>query len=196
MIDILKDYDSVATRKGDKSDSVSDAHNNAKSNRKLVAKPLRKFLAPPQLSSTKQDQYKVATLADKNFVQDGRNMKHADIGKLEKLKEYQEYLRNELTAAQCPPKGPDLKRIQIYSTFFERLIQDFTTHGELLAEIKKEYDMTLSSFQTREEELTFLRTKVQKLLSQNENRMMLKFEKKKCKELENKIAVVEKDNAR
>ncbi len=56
--------------------------------------------------------------------------------------------------------------------------------------------MTISNFQTSEEELTFLRTKVQKLLSQNENRMMLKFEKKKCKELELKITKVEADNAR
>ena len=43
------------------------------------------------------------------------------------------------------------------------------------------------SFQEDERELNFLRTKVQKLLSQNENRLLLKYERKKGKELENKL---------
>ena len=56
--------------------------------------------------------------------------------------------------------------------------------------------MTLSSFKSHEEELQFLRDKVQKLLSDNENRLMLKFEKQKCKELERNIAIAEAENTR
>lgn len=197
MIDILKEFDSVqihshspATR------DTSKFIGTDRTVRKQFSKPTRKFLAAPQFSLTKYDHYKAVSFVDKSLIQDGRNMKHADIGKLAKLKEYRDFIEYELTAADCPPVGPNLKRLQIFSTCFEKLIEDFSTHGTLLAEIKKEYDITVTSFQSHEEELTFLRTKVQKLLSQNENRMMLKFEKQKCRELESKIAIVETENSR
>ncbi|KAH9254494.1 hypothetical protein BASA81_007607 [Batrachochytrium salamandrivorans] len=52
---------------------------------------------------------------------------------------------------------------------------------------QNEYDRTVLSFQGDQSEVNFLRTKVQKLLSQNENRLLLKFERKKARELETQV---------
>lgn len=65
-----------------------------------------------------------------------------------------------------------------------------------MAEIKNEYDKTIANFQSDQRELNFLRTKVQKLLSQNENRLLLKFERKKCRDLEKMLVELEEENKR
>ena len=137
MIDILKHYDGIPTKLCPENHSLQkELSNENDSSKSQIKKPLRRYIQTPGFGFTKTDRYKAIAQTDKTFIQDGRSIKHSDIGKLEKLKEYQDCLKNELLIARCPPNGPDLKRIQIYSAIFERLIEDFTTHGELLAEIK------------------------------------------------------------
>ena len=67
------------------------------------------------------------------------------------------------------------------------IIEEFPTFGNLLAQIKSEYDRLLTAFYTDQQELDFLRTKVVKLVSVNENRLLLKYEKRKCKDLEDSV---------
>ena len=44
--------------------------------------------------------------------------------------------------------------------------------------------------------MNYLKGKVNSLLSENQNRLLLKFEKQKCKELKNNIALIESENER
>ncbi|KAJ3307242.1 hypothetical protein HDV03_001727 [Kappamyces sp. JEL0829] len=203
MFDLLEEFDSVKLQQERVRATPATDHSGAtlkKLKKPPSDKKSRTFITAPQFSLTRHEQYKAVASVDAHLVQDGRNMRFNDIGKQEKLREYEAFLANELAANECPAKGPHLVRLQIYSQCFEKIIQDFTTYGPLLADIKasdaKEYDNTVSSFRSQEDEFQFLRTKVQKLLSQNENRMMLKFEKQRCRELEDNIAVLEKENVR
>ena len=49
------------------------------------------------------------------------------------------------------------------------------------------YDDTISSFTSDQDELGFLRNKVQHLLAKNENRLLLKLERKKAYRLQEEI---------
>ncbi|KAJ1566416.1 hypothetical protein HK096_001503, partial [Nowakowskiella sp. JEL0078] len=99
-------------------------------------------------------------------------------------------LQKELVAIPPSVPGiPNMKRLAVYSNCFSKIIENFRIYGPLLSEIKSEYDAVISNFHSDQHELEFLRMKVQKLLSQNENRLLLKYERSKGQELEN---IVEK----
>ncbi|KAJ3274301.1 hypothetical protein HDV01_003145 [Terramyces sp. JEL0728] len=191
MHDILGEFDSVKK----KTDMVAQPE-NPKVERQIppLKKVSRKFIEPFQLHLTKIDQYKVVSQIKSNLISDGVRIKYCDTAKQDKLKKFKGFIQKELSASECPEKGPDVGRLSVYSTCFEQIIQEFTTFGPLLAEIKAEYDKILNNYQEKEDEFTFLRTKVQKLISQNENRFLLRFEKQKCTELEQKIETLETEN--
>ncbi|KAJ3318268.1 hypothetical protein HDV06_000711 [Boothiomyces sp. JEL0866] len=159
-----------------------------------LKKVQRKFIEPFQLHLTKIDQYKVVSQTKANLISDGVKIKYSDTAKQDKLEKFKEYIKTELAASGCPSKGPDIGRLSVFASCFEQIIQEFTTFGPLLAEIKAEYDKIINNYQQKEDEFTFLRTKVQKLISQNENRFLLRFEKQKCAELEQKIQALEIEN--
>lgn len=92
-------------------------------------------------------------------------------------------LQQELQRQNCPSEGPDYNRLEIYGTCFDQIIQEFNVYGPILAQIKNEYDNMVSSFRNDKYELMNLRSKVQKLVSLNENRLLLKYEKEKYQEL-------------
>ena len=78
-------------------------------------------------------------------------------------------------------------RLAAHAQVFDRLISEFKQYGPILAQIKRAYDYTLSQRFTNEEEVRFLRAKVQKLMAQNENRMLLKVERDKALRLESEV---------
>ncbi|KAJ2996879.1 hypothetical protein HDV02_006054 [Globomyces sp. JEL0801] len=123
-----------------------------------------KFLPKSKMFLTKLDLYRNMTNIDTDFIRSGRKLRHSHKGKQDHLKKYYRYIAEELEANQCPERGPDLKRLSIYSNCFEQLIQEFTSFAPILADIK-----------------------VQKLLAQNENRMLLKFETQKSQDLNKQI---------
>ncbi|KAI8897432.1 hypothetical protein BC833DRAFT_649583 [Globomyces pollinis-pini] len=153
-----------------------------------------KFLPKSKMFLTKLDLYRNMTNIDTDFIRSGRKLRHSHKGKQDHLKKYYRYIAEELEANQCPERGPDLKRLSIYSNCFEQLIQEFTSFAPILADIKKEYDRIISSYESNEQEFIFLRTKVQKLLAQNENRMLLKFETQKSQDLNKQIDQLKAEN--
>lgn len=137
--DLLEKFDSVKMRK-EANDFVGKEAESAqiRVHRKLaeVKKPTRSFYPSTHFTITKRDQYKTLAMVDSNLVQDGRDLRHNDIGKQVKLQQYRNFIEDELLAANCPAQGPDLKRLQIFSECFERVIEDFAAYGGLLADIK------------------------------------------------------------
>ncbi|KAJ3248238.1 hypothetical protein HK104_007735, partial [Borealophlyctis nickersoniae] len=154
----------------------------------------RWFVPPLDLTSTKTDRYRVAKTVDEGVVERGWRYKTeaAAKGVAERAEMLYGILNKELQTLNLAPTGqgpPDLRRLQVYSSIFDMIIQEFKSFGPLLADIKAEYDRTIHALTTASpthptDELRFLRTKVQKLLSQNENRMLVKYERKRSKELE------------
>jgi hypothetical protein len=142
MLDVLQEFDILKLRKPVSSDThqyigiAVAADTSPVKSITVMQKPSKKFVALPQFSLTKYDHYMAVSEVERALVQDGRNMKHTDIGKLSKLKEYQKFITHELTVANCPSSAPDEKRLQIFRSCFEKLIQDLSSHGELLSEIK------------------------------------------------------------
>ncbi|KAJ3312910.1 Clathrin heavy chain linker domain-containing protein 1 [Boothiomyces sp. JEL0838] len=191
MHDILAEFDTVKKRT-----EITATPEKPKIEKHIppLKKVSRKFVEPFQLHLTKIDQYKVVSETKSKLISDGIKIKYNDNAKQDKLKKFKEYIKTELAASGCPDKGPDIGRLRVYATCFEQIIQEFTTFGPLLAEIKAEYDKIINNYQEKEDEFTFLRTKVQKLISQNENRFLLRFEKQKCAELENRIQILETEN--
>nr|KAJ3419869.1 hypothetical protein HK105_006409 [Polyrhizophydium stewartii] len=166
MIDLLSKFDSVKMREKihDAIDEPFTPQEPLKPTESEQQRTTRHFLPSYQLSLTKVDQFRTLQLIDKTVVQRNQSyLKNSDGGKLARLQQYQDFLRSELEANNCPDQGPDMSRL------------------------RQEYDKTVLSFQSDQSELNFLRTKVQKLLSQNENRLLLKFERKKAKELEMQV---------
>jgi hypothetical protein len=72
----------------------------------------------------------------------------------------------------------------VYRAAFERLISEFKQYGPLLAEIKKAYDNTVAQSVADSNEIYFLKCKIQTLMSENENRNLLKAERRRVRELE------------
>ncbi|KAI8918127.1 hypothetical protein BC831DRAFT_483002 [Entophlyctis helioformis] len=201
MIDLLTKFDSVKLREKTLDSPDAAASSLAQSakptddNNDAAARSVRRFLPSYQLNLTKGEQFKTLQTIDRSVVQRNQSyLKNADAGKLDRLQLYYDFLKQELESNGCPPEGPDVGRLQIYSECFEKLIAEFRTYAPLLAEIKNEYDRTVLSFQSDQNELNFLRTKVQKLLSQNENRLLLKFERKRAKELEGQVDALRVEN--
>ncbi|KAL5037095.1 hypothetical protein BDV3_006197 [Batrachochytrium dendrobatidis] len=188
MIDLLGKFDMVKLRDKDVDTSELPLPIDIPELIPQNSKPVRQFIPSYQLNLTKVDQFKTFQHIDTSLVERSQSyLRNADNGKLNHLQKYFKYIEKELDANHCPSKGPDFKRLMVYSECFEKLIMEFKTYAPLLAEIKHEYDKTVLSFQGDQNELNFLRTKVQKLLSQNENRLLLKFERKKAKELEMQV---------
>lgn len=185
IIDVLAEFDSVKINQ----DKVEVPKKPQVVVKKLSAgtKPSRKFVPSSEGAITKKDHAKVAAKIDSIYIKDGRNLPDND----SKVNAHRSFLETELELANCPSTGPDMKRLRIYSELFEIIIKDFTTYDGLLAEIKNEYDLVIANSCQKEDELVFLRTKVQKLVAKNENRVMLRFERERCKELEERIKVVE-----
>ncbi|KAH6585880.1 hypothetical protein BASA50_000825 [Batrachochytrium salamandrivorans] len=195
MIDLLSKFDMVKLRdKGveSKKPPILDVSRV----KEEKTRPVRQFIPSYQLNLTKKDQFKMLQLIDKTVVQRAEGLStHASGGsKCDRLQKYQKFIQQELELNHCPSEGPDLKRLEIYSKCFDTLITEFRTYAPLLAEIKNEYDRTVLSFQGDQSEVNFLRTKVQKLLSQNENRLLLKFERKKARELETQVESLRAEN--
>ncbi|KAI9090941.1 hypothetical protein DFS34DRAFT_597345 [Phlyctochytrium arcticum] len=146
-----------------------------------------RVLPLPQLTLTKNDAWK--TYQEIDGLIDRKHWMHRQGGfaKQDRLNELHLFIQQELEAVQAPPTGPDFQRLQVYSAAFDKLIPEFKLYGPLLGDIKNEYDKTISNFSNDQRELGLLRTKVQKLLSQNENRLLLKYERRKCKQLEKRL---------
>ncbi|KAI9341883.1 hypothetical protein BDR26DRAFT_1006844 [Obelidium mucronatum] len=153
----------------------------------------RKYLPAYQLNLTKHGQYKAMKTTDHELVQSEWTRKQ-ETTKMDNLKELTKFLETELAALGCSDPGPDMKRLQVYRYVFDRIIEDFRHYGPILAEIKNEYDTFISSYSLDQNELVFLRNKVRKLLAQNENRLLLKFERKKSIQMESLIAHLKDEN--
>ncbi|KAI8622597.1 hypothetical protein BC830DRAFT_1088964 [Chytriomyces sp. MP71] len=153
----------------------------------------RRFLPAYQLNVTKHGQYKSLRQADHDIVGSDWTRKKESL-KSAKLAELTTFLRTELEALGCAETGPDLRRLQVYRYVFDRLIAEFRHYGPILAEIKSEYDAFIASYSLDQNELNFLRVKVRKLLAQNENRLLLKFERKKSIQMETLIEHLKAEN--
>lgn len=157
---------------------------------------IREFFPGYQTNVTKNDQYNSLKIINEKVVDGSWMYKKGIFSKADKLKELYEYIDMELEALGCPRNGPpDLRRLQVFSSCFDRVISEFKTYGPILAEIKCEYDKVISTYQYDEKERNFLRAKVQKLLSQNENRLLLKYERKKSNHLEVEIQSLQDENS-
>ena len=161
MIDILSEFDPVKLRENaleanahnspgtheakstQEGESISTHEKNEKlsiDNQDSDVKPVRRFIPSYQLSLTKQDQFKTLQLIDKTVVQRDQNyIKNSDGGKRDRLKQYYDFIEQELYSNNCPPEGPDVGRLRIFSECFDKLIQEFRTYAPLLSEIKVIY---------------------------------------------------------
>ncbi|KAJ1566371.1 hypothetical protein HK405_010098 [Cladochytrium tenue] len=61
---------------------------------------------------------------------------------------------------------------------------------------ESEYDAVVDNLSVDEDELAFLRSKVRKLLAQNENRSLLRHERRRCLRLERQMTELEDENER
>ncbi|KAJ3191949.1 Translin-associated factor X-interacting protein 1 [Irineochytrium annulatum] len=160
----------------------------------LAQAKARQFLPACQLNFTKVEQYSAMKAVEHGIIETEWNYKRAKFAKNDKIMELRDFVKKELKALGCPPKGPDLRRLQVYSACFDKIIAEFKTFGPILAEVKAEYDGIINSFNFDQAELDFLRTKVRKLLAQNENRLLLKFERKKSNQLEKTVERLKNEN--
>ncbi|KAJ3121564.1 hypothetical protein HK098_003596 [Nowakowskiella sp. JEL0407] len=193
--DVLEQFDSVKLARNISpipitSGKTHDKHENYKT---IPAEP-RKFIPALPLNFTKNDEYKIRRKIAEKIVDNEWNYKISRVSKVDRLEEIKSALRKELE--QLPPstETPDMKRLSAYSTCFSEIIGTFNNYKPILSEIKAEYDAIISSFQNDQTELQFLRTKVQKLLSQNENRLLLRYERSKSKDLESKVEKLQSEN--
>jgi hypothetical protein len=139
-----------------------------------------KFVPNYQLKLSKRDKLKSFVEIDKGIVSRERlYTKSLQAGNQDKVEAYQKLVQENLSKLNCAQDGPSIERLQVYSAVFAKLMTEFKSFEPILAEIKHEYDTTISSFQADQRELIFLRTKVQKLLGENENRLLLTFEQEK-----------------
>ncbi|KAL6631759.1 hypothetical protein U3516DRAFT_821685 [Neocallimastix sp. 'constans'] len=80
-----------------------------------------------------------------------------------------------------------MRRLEIYSHCMDMICEEFPTFGTLLSEIKNEYDKIIKNIKVDQNEINFLKMKIQRLLAQNENRLLLKYETQRNKELESQL---------
>ena len=113
--------------------------------------------------------------------------KNSDKEKLEALETLHDYLKQEISQLNPVDENYEFKRIHVFSTCFNELISQFTTFKPILAAIKQEYDKIVMIKDDENIELVNLRSKVCELEAQNENRVMLDFEKKRRMVLEQEI---------
>lgn len=149
----------------------------------LVTKAVRQLIDDEFVR--KRDAFHNLKLIDTNLVKPGMNLaKGNGKSKSSTLDELRRWLDDQLIANNCPAQGPDFGRLQLYSACFDRLISEFKVFGPLLAEIKSEYDKLVYVLATDQQELDSLRLKVQQLLNENSNRLLLKLEQQKILQLE------------
>jgi hypothetical protein len=135
MVDILGKFDAVNSEKRvmpnpESGPSQNRIHPKPKNNSKLIS--------TTQFALTKGDHYQIVSKIDSKFIKPSMFLKHLDLGKKDVEREIRKYLEHELAVSNCPKTGPDATRLEIYSECFEKVIQEFTTFGPLLAEIKVE----------------------------------------------------------
>ncbi len=139
MVDLLHKFDAVVTENDATTKQVKIKEKEKRIKEKenpIIDSPHRNFLPVTQFSLTKTDTYKAHSHIDNHLIPPGRSIRFSHKGKVDKLLEYQNEIQRELVLNNCPLKGPDLRRLRIYSNIFEKIIQEFTTYGPLLAEIK------------------------------------------------------------
>jgi hypothetical protein len=138
MIDILQKFDSIKIKNSCASQRKYDTSNAEIQVQRKSAIPTLKFLTAPQFSLTKFDHYKAVNFVDKKLIIDGKYIKHADIGKIQKVKEYKSFIKKELAeiSKYTTPTETERKKLYIYSICFDHLIQDFPAYQEILADIK------------------------------------------------------------
>ena len=176
FVDLLEEYDSIQPNPSTKTQTSPQAKTQADiGTRKSQHKSSRiKIIPNTNLTLTKSDHYKsIRAIHDDYIVQKDQFTSSRLLPKEQKLQDYYTQLEEELNALECPTNGPDFNRLAIYSHTFDTLIQEFKTYGPLLADIKKVYDGIISHFQLNQQELDTLRSKVQKLYANNENRLLL-----------------------
>ncbi|KAI8909463.1 hypothetical protein DFJ77DRAFT_472613 [Powellomyces hirtus] len=154
----------------------------------------QRFVPNPILSMTKRDGWRTRQEIDTMLDRSTWMSSPKKFAKQDQLEKLYAFLERELEALQAPESGPDFRRLQVYSAVWDKVIKEFKLYGPVLSEIKNEYDKTVANFHNDQRELNFLRTKVQSLLSQNENRLLIKYERRKTRALEAKYAALEAEN--
>ncbi|TPX62152.1 hypothetical protein PhCBS80983_g00742 [Powellomyces hirtus] len=160
----------------------------------LPAALRQRFVPNPILSMTKRDSWRTRQEIDTMLDRSTWMSSPKKFAKQDQLEKLYAFLERELEALQAPESGPDFRRLQVYSAVWDKVIKEFKLYGPVLSEIKNEYDKTVANFHNDQRELNFLRTKVQSLLSQNENRLLIKYERRKTRALEAKYAALEAEN--
>ncbi|KAJ3407012.1 hypothetical protein HDV05_005635 [Chytridiales sp. JEL 0842] len=89
-----------------------------------------------------------------------------------------------------------MRRLQVYRETFEKVIEEFKLYGPILSKIKDFYDETIESFDLDDKELEELRSTVRSLLEKNENRLLLKYERKRSIKLERQLDFMISENER
>ncbi|ORX42825.1 hypothetical protein BCR36DRAFT_586972 [Piromyces finnis] len=106
----------------------------------------------------------------------------------EKAKKFENYINKELSILKLKKDdNADMRRLEIYSHCMNMICEEFPVYGSLLADIKNEYDKVIQNIKVDQNEIHFLKMQIQKLLAQNENRLLLKYETQKNKDLENQL---------
>jgi len=134
------------------------------------------------LNTTKADQFKTFKNIDQAIVE--RSLVYL---KADPVQQHLDRIDQEL---QQVDEDDALSRLNVYSRTWENIILEFKTYGPLLAKIKKIYDDTIASYKDDQGQLGFLRNKVSNLLAKNENRMLLKVERKKVSRLHEEIQLL------
>ncbi|KND04674.1 uncharacterized protein SPPG_08837 [Spizellomyces punctatus DAOM BR117] len=195
--DVLEQYDAVKVRQILSPPLPETEAAPPKAAHQLPTLPAHvraRIIPSPYLNMTKHDEWKTHKEIDEILDRKDWTYKQNQFAKADQLEKLYKFVQKELEALDAPPSGPDFRRLQVYSAAFEKVIAEFKLYGPILAEIKNEYDKTIASFHNDQRELNFLRTKVQKLLSQNENRLLLKYERRKSKRLEKQLEELEAEN--
>ncbi|KAJ3052480.1 hypothetical protein HK097_006214, partial [Rhizophlyctis rosea] len=143
-----------------------------------------------------RERYETMKGVDEKIVERDWRWREGNLRKGDRVAVLYGVLQKELERLDCPTSGPDLRRLQLFSAMFETIIAEFKNLGPVLAEIKAEYDKTIHAYAHSTSDLRFLRTKVAKLVAQNENRMLVKYEKRRANELEKRLEEVRGDNDR
>eukprot|EP00833_Pecoramyces_ruminatium_P004255 jgi/Orpsp1_1/1178287/evm.model.c7180000064718.1 len=125
----------------------------------------------------------------KKFKVNENSQKFKNFYKNDKTEKFQNYINKELSILKLKKddENADLRRLEIYSHCMDMICEEFPIYGSILSEIKNEYDKIINNIKVDQNEIHFLRLKIQKLLAQNENRLLLKYETQKNKELESQL---------
>ncbi|XP_012942238.1 clathrin heavy chain linker domain-containing protein 1 [Aplysia californica] len=115
----------------------------------------------------------ITTEADREFLSDVNSFIDAELSKVNHLDEEQRYL--------------------IYKAVFNRVIEHVTAYKPVLTLIKKEYEDTIETIKKGQREAAFLQGKLKAMASEPST---LRNYKKRADELEERMAVVKKDNER